>query len=410
MALISKAVFEKQAPGASIGDHLRIDRYVSAGKALSTLADGGSLVLVTVRPGERLWLCALLDAPAFDGTMWRAAPSQVPIVDVTDLVPSLVLANGKGIKAPAGKLGMSLQTPRTLAEEDVALLRGATNGKPAAAAPKIPSGMLRRFGAGRPAPQAKPKKVAKPSAARAGSESWDGAHHLLISALEVTPPELHPARPFHGGGPQPKVDALGYVTAALWLADRGSAHVEPRDRESFDGWVKLARRQLELGPRDVSQRAKLFQARAGSVSRVPLKLAVWAAHEAANWAFRPIYAGGAARPAAGQLARLLLEEGSAANVRAYLADLDALCVHLELLGKVRERGLTPSAEIETTICRGHADGKPSHWLMRLANRRYALLAKVGARWVLTEGKRGDVLARLSADQRDAATRADTRAH
>ena len=147
MALISKAVFEGQAPRAAVGDRLGLDRYVSANKGLEPLRGGGALFLVTVRPPERLWLCAILDDPGFETTMWRASPSAAPIVDITELLPSLRLANGKGIQAPAGKLGMSLQTPRLLAEGDAALLRAAAGAKRRAAGgiPRgVPPGRARR--------------------------------------------------------------------------------------------------------------------------------------------------------------------------------------------------------------------------------------------------------------------------
>ncbi len=113
LALIAKAVFEK-TPRLAVGDRARMHRYLSSAKGLTPLADGGSLVLVTVRPGERLWLIAILDEPAFEETMWRSPPCELPITDVTELLPKIRLANGKGIQAPEGKLGMSLQTPRVL--------------------------------------------------------------------------------------------------------------------------------------------------------------------------------------------------------------------------------------------------------------------------------------------------------
>jgi len=167
LALISKAVFEKQAPGAKLGATLGMDRYVSAGKGLAPLADGGALFLVTVRPPERLWLCAILDAPEFDGTMWRSATaSAAPIVDVTELLPSVKLANGKGIQAPEGKLGMSLQTPRTLSDEDDALLRAAAGG---AAKPSIKKAAAGGAPAAPSPPRPTPPPKAKPPAAAAAT-------------------------------------------------------------------------------------------------------------------------------------------------------------------------------------------------------------------------------------------------
>src|SRR5262245_47507151 len=61
MAIVSKAVFETQHGGARLGMRLGMDRYVSPSKVLRALGDGGVLVLVTVRPGDRLWACAILE-------------------------------------------------------------------------------------------------------------------------------------------------------------------------------------------------------------------------------------------------------------------------------------------------------------------------------------------------------------
>jgi len=71
MAIVSKAIFEKAAGKApKVGTALRMDRYVSANKALEPLAQGGKLYLVTVRPpDEALWLVAILEKPELDGVL-----------------------------------------------------------------------------------------------------------------------------------------------------------------------------------------------------------------------------------------------------------------------------------------------------------------------------------------------------
>lgn len=125
MAIVSKAIFEKQARGLELGDVFPTDRYVSSSKALKPLEDGGSLFLVTVRPNpERLWLVAVLDSPSQKGAAWVAKRNTTSIRDITSLLPQIRLASGKGIQASAGALGMSLQTPRILAASDEAILRG----------------------------------------------------------------------------------------------------------------------------------------------------------------------------------------------------------------------------------------------------------------------------------------------
>lgn len=134
IAIIAKGVFEQEArkngkllgPGAV----LPLDRYVSKNKALAPLAQGGRLVLVTVRPpNERLWLVAILDHPVFGSDMWRApSPNATPITDITPLRKTMRLATGKGLSQDKGALGMSLQTPRALAPEDMQAILAALEG------------------------------------------------------------------------------------------------------------------------------------------------------------------------------------------------------------------------------------------------------------------------------------------
>ncbi len=126
MAIVSKAVFEKFAGKApAVGVELGLDRYTSANKNLDAVANNGRLFLVTVRPpNEALWLVAVLEHPKFDGEAWVAPQSTQPITDITALRDKLKFESGKGITAAPGALGMSLQTPRQLTAEDVALLLG----------------------------------------------------------------------------------------------------------------------------------------------------------------------------------------------------------------------------------------------------------------------------------------------
>ena len=142
IAIIAKGVFEQDArkDGKLLGpgDVLALDRYVSKNKALAPLAQGGRLVLVTVRPpNERLWLVAILESPAFASDMWRApAANRVAITDITPLRKTIRLATGKGLSQDKGALGMSLQTPRALAPEDMEAILAAVAG-PADALAKI---------------------------------------------------------------------------------------------------------------------------------------------------------------------------------------------------------------------------------------------------------------------------------
>lgn len=131
LAVVAKAVFEKDARGLGIGDVWATSLYASQNPGLASLADGGALFLVTVRPGDQLWLVAVLESPKASKQGWSAAPNTTPIRDITSLIAKLAFTTGKGITAAPGKLGMSLQTPRQLTAADEAALRGTTKTSPA---------------------------------------------------------------------------------------------------------------------------------------------------------------------------------------------------------------------------------------------------------------------------------------
>ena len=120
LAIVSKAIFERDARGLTLGEVWPVDRYTSANKALQVLAGGGRIFLVTVRPpDERLWLIGRVDAPVFDGTAWIGKVNTLPATDITALRGSIKFESGKGIMQERGTLGMSLQMPRALAQRDV---------------------------------------------------------------------------------------------------------------------------------------------------------------------------------------------------------------------------------------------------------------------------------------------------
>jgi hypothetical protein len=157
MAVISKAVFEKMAPGTNLGDVLAIDRYTSSNKALERLGeDGAKLFLFTVRPpDEKLWLVAILSGLEHDGDAWVGRVNTAPATDIGPVKGKIKFASGVGIKAKPGALGMSLQTPRALTDADVKLLESlvakAPKGK--ASSKKTPAKKV-------PAKKAKPAPIA----------------------------------------------------------------------------------------------------------------------------------------------------------------------------------------------------------------------------------------------------------
>ncbi|MFT3694090.1 MAG: hypothetical protein QM831_13180 [Kofleriaceae bacterium] len=125
-AVVSKAVFEKSAKGLGVGDVYETDRYDSNPAAFGpALKGGGTIYMVTARPGDQLWLIAKIEAPKLKAGKWVGKANTTPITDLTAVIPKLKFASGNGIHAKPGQLGMSLQTPRELAAEDLALLGGS---------------------------------------------------------------------------------------------------------------------------------------------------------------------------------------------------------------------------------------------------------------------------------------------
>jgi hypothetical protein len=143
LAIVSKAVFEKMvSKSVAIGDVVDTDKYVSSHAAFEKLGKGDAIFLVTVRPpDEKLWLVGILESPKRKKDAWASAKNKTPIRDITSAIKKLKFATGTGITAKKGALGMSLQTPRVLTDEDVALLRGRTTSADAyrAEASEVPA-------------------------------------------------------------------------------------------------------------------------------------------------------------------------------------------------------------------------------------------------------------------------------
>jgi uncharacterized protein (TIGR02996 family) len=78
----------------------------------------------------------ILEQLSQEGGAWVAkSANAAPVADITGLVDKLRFTTGKGITTKPGALGMSLQTPRSLTEEDAALLRAAAGQSEEAKAP-----------------------------------------------------------------------------------------------------------------------------------------------------------------------------------------------------------------------------------------------------------------------------------
>jgi hypothetical protein len=136
LAIVSKALFEKMVPkDVKLGAVVDTNQYLSSNKTFEGLKAGGAIFMVTVRPpDEKLWLVGILQNPKKKGDAWVASANETPLTDITAAIKKLTFESGTGLKAKKGALGMSLQTPRALTEDDVTLLRGFVSKKPASGA------------------------------------------------------------------------------------------------------------------------------------------------------------------------------------------------------------------------------------------------------------------------------------
>jgi hypothetical protein len=120
LAIISKAAFGKlrtyDGGTPAVGQKIDIDRYDSTHPVLDAMKEKGALFLVTVAPGETLWLVAVLGAPSRSKGSWISKINLCPVVDLTPLCAELGLERGDG------KLAMRLQTPRVLDQRVVEIL------------------------------------------------------------------------------------------------------------------------------------------------------------------------------------------------------------------------------------------------------------------------------------------------
>ena len=258
MAIVSKAIFEKEARGLGPGDVWTTARYASQNKALAPVGDGGDLYLVTVRPPESLWLVGVLRAPRLAKGEWRAAPNIVPIRAIDDVRSALRFATGAGIQARPGALGMSLQTPRVLADEDVARM----GAKPSKATAKLAKATAKPAKATPKPAKATPKPAkATPKPAKATEAKLDrAAGRAAAGGLDELTRTLDHLRADRPGAAlvqaiaawrelrAPELAAL--VTAIGVHVDRSMRPITGSDKKAVQrAWLDLAveRRAVDLG-------------------------------------------------------------------------------------------------------------------------------------------------------------------
>lgn len=205
LAIVSKAVFEKDAKGLDVGDVWPTAAYVSTHAALEPLGEGGRLFLVTVRPGALLWLVGVLDHPRASKGAWRASPNTTPITDLTKLIPKIVFGNGKGLVRD-DKLGMSLQTPRTLPPNTAALIAGPSASK-ATATPAATKAAATK-------PTATTRATAKPTASNSPKKTA-ASKTPNKTAANVTE-KTEPGNPTRPPAPPGVADAIWNAADESW--------------------------------------------------------------------------------------------------------------------------------------------------------------------------------------------------
>jgi hypothetical protein len=131
MAVVRKDVFEEHdQPDEPLGpgsgplswsdyqsDHPLLDKY---------LDDGDRIFLVTARPRGQLWLVAVYEnVRRLKGGWFAREENRTTIVDITHLRSKFLFHSGHGLTGDDAKLGQSLQNPRKLTREDIALFEAA---------------------------------------------------------------------------------------------------------------------------------------------------------------------------------------------------------------------------------------------------------------------------------------------
>ncbi len=236
MAIVSKAVFEKEARGLAIGDVWKTDRYASNNKGLAVLDGGGDLYLVTVRPPEVLCLVAVMKAPKHGADGWRAKPNTVAIRDISAARTQLTFAGGAPLPTKAGTLGMSLQTPRVLTDDDIALLTGGGPATKPATKP-TPHTRSKKPGKSSPSPVAEAARQVRSPSGKPAKPSAGGLRSLLSTEKpgDALPALLELWRT------EPSVELASHIKTVSRAAHTDLAGVYGKSHDALATWSKLAK-------------------------------------------------------------------------------------------------------------------------------------------------------------------------
>ncbi len=213
--------------------------YASQNKAFSNLGDDGDLYLVTVRPPGQLCLVAVLERPRHGDDGWSAAPNTTPIRDIDALRTRLTFVGGAALPSDVAKLGMSLQTPRVLTAEAVALLRGpAARG----AAAKAPAPRKAATTTGQT--EAKAKATTVPARAEPVRGQTNGAESIA-QALQTGNDEKALAAMLSVWKSAPSVELSALITATSNAARVEVPNVGGK-KKALEAWAAAAQNASEL--------------------------------------------------------------------------------------------------------------------------------------------------------------------
>lgn len=212
-------------------------------------------------------------------------------------------------------------------------------------------------------------------------------HHVMKAVAE----ELGVEAPV---APKPTLVNATFVELALFIADLVRDRVPKHERARWNRLVELATPIREVGQFTKPQLKELKElwrdAFVGNEWGVLLPgtsptigIALQAAVEAIH-CHNHDSCGVASRRAA-VLAATLLGPSIIPVLGAELARLDAVTA-------LRTRKLTPQQRIVETLWRGATGVAPTHWIVRLEDETFGLLAKTRGRWTWSPGSRDDVIA------------------
>lgn len=224
-------------------------------------------------------------------------------------------------------------------------------------------------------------------------------HNVLAAAMASAPQTEQLERPHGHVAARPVIDNRGYLATALLAAEQVKSFVKADELKVFERSIDLGRKVLageEFSAKDEAllrdmphvRQASGAHSRDFTATSPVLRVAQGVVLEAEQAASNNV-AGKGAREACARAVELLTKPGEA---RRFLEKLDALIQLEDAKLQFRKVSEKASAPIVSGLWRGAEKGKSSHWLVKLANGRFALLWKVKGKWRLVEGTRDDALA------------------